>query len=308
MLALAGLVLLLSGAQADEPKESEGAGKPPWQRLLQGKDTNKAQQLQQQINKHWEAAEFDAALKAAEELATLRQQVQGADHWQAVDADWQRKTIRALLKREAANQKLMAKIPALVREAEILSSRGRYREAQPLREEILKIARQVMGEEYPDTALCYSNLAANHNAQGQYTDAERNLQKALDLYRKLLGEEHPSTAGCYNNLASNQQAVGNYVEAERNIGKALGLFRQLLGEEHPHTATSYNNLAANQNYQGKYAEAERSFARRSTCSANCWARNTSTLPSAIATWPTTKPTREGTRRPTGISARRSTCS
>jgi hypothetical protein len=153
------VVLLLRGVQADEPKKLEGAGKPPWQRLLQGDDATKAQQLQQQIDKHWEAAEFDQALKAAAELLALRQNVQGADHWEAVNADWLRKPFQIALTRQAAEQQALAKLLAFGREAETLRSRGRYREEQPLLEQILNISRQVLGEEHSDTATSYAHLA-----------------------------------------------------------------------------------------------------------------------------------------------------
>jgi hypothetical protein len=53
--------------RADEPPK-----KPPYQRLLQGEDARKAQQLKEQIVKHWEEMEFEKALKAAEELAQRR--------------------------------------------------------------------------------------------------------------------------------------------------------------------------------------------------------------------------------------------
>src|SRR5262245_19353850 len=106
VLALTAAVLFLSGTLADQPApKAEGANKPPWQRLLQGDDAKKAQLLQQQIDQHWVAAEFDAALKAASELVALRQKVQGADHWQAVNADWLRKAFQIILTREVTDQK-----------------------------------------------------------------------------------------------------------------------------------------------------------------------------------------------------------
>src|SRR5438552_2496086 len=126
VLTFAAIALLLGGTLADEPAPKvEGGGKPPWQRLLQGEDDRKADQLQQQINRHWEAADFDAALKAAAELAALRRRLQGADHWEAVNAEWQRKAFQTIVKREAADQRAMAKVPALGREADNVRSQGR---------------------------------------------------------------------------------------------------------------------------------------------------------------------------------------
>src|SRR5262249_29544477 len=231
LLALTTAVLFLNGTLADEPTpKADGAGKPPWQRLLQGDDAKKAQQLQQQIDQHWEAAEFEQALKASEELLALRQKVQGADHWQAVNAVWLRKALQIILKLEAADQRAMAKIPALEREAETLKGRGRYREEQPLREQVLEITGKLLGEENRHTATSYGDLGNNQHAQGKYAEAEPNLNKALELSRKLLGEEHPDTAQSYDNLAANQSAQGKYAEAERNFHKTLGPTRRLMGE------------------------------------------------------------------------------
>jgi CHAT domain-containing protein/Tfp pilus assembly protein PilF len=125
----------------------------------------------------------------------------------------------------------------------------------------LAIYRKVFGEEHPNTADAYNNLAASQTAQGQYTQAEEGLRKALAIYRKTLGEEHPSTATCHNNLAGTLKVLGKYAEAEDGYRQALAIRRKVLGEKHPDTASSYNNLASLQLAQGKYAQAEEGFTR-----------------------------------------------
>jgi tetratricopeptide (TPR) repeat protein len=120
----------------------------------------------------------------------------------------------------------------------------------------LDIQRKVLGEEHPDPAQSYSNVARNLHDQGRYKEAEEGNRKALGIRRKVLGEEHPHTAQSYNNLASNLQAQGRYQEAEEGNKKALAIRRKVLGEEHPDTATSYNNVAGNLYGQGRYQEAE----------------------------------------------------
>jgi tetratricopeptide (TPR) repeat protein len=117
----------------------------------------------------------------------------------------------------------------------------------------------VLGDEHPDTAMSYQNLASNQDAQGQYAEAEKGLHKALAIRRKVLGEEHPDTAQSYNDLAYIQYAQGQYAEAEEGYRTALAIYRKVLGEEHLHTATSYNNLAMNQHAQSKYAQAEQGY-------------------------------------------------
>jgi CHAT domain-containing protein len=133
--------------------------------------------------------------------------------------------------------------------------RGPAPEAGPLLQKALDIRRQVLGEDHPDTARSYNNLAMNLHAQGKYAEAGPLLQKALDIWRQALGEDHPSTATGYNNVAMILNAQGKYAEAGPLYQKALDICRQVLGEDHPHTAGSYHNVAFNLHAQGKYAEA-----------------------------------------------------
>ena len=193
--------------------------------------------------KHLAAAQSEQALKPAQELAALRGRVQGAAHWEAVNARWQVKAVDRLRKQDAAAQKEMARVLALRQQADALEGKGKAREALPLRQQGLDLRRKLLGEEHPDTALSYNNQAFNENAQGRYEDAERSARKAVALHRKLLGEEHPLTARGYNNLALHLTAQGKFAEAEEAHSKALALRRKLLGEKHPDTALSYNNLA-----------------------------------------------------------------
>jgi tetratricopeptide (TPR) repeat protein len=125
----------------------------------------------------------------------------------------------------------------------------------PLFQKALAIYRQALGEEHPDTARSYNNVAANLDAQGKHAEAGPLFHQALAIRRQALGEEHPLTALSYNNVAFNLHAQGKYAEAGPLYHKALAICRKALGEDHPLTAQSYNNVAANLDAQGKHAEA-----------------------------------------------------
>lgn len=126
----------------------------------------------------------------------------------------------------------------------------------PLWQEALHLTRSEFGENHPDTAASYNNVASNLDDQGRYDEAEPLYRKGLEIRREVLGENHPSTATSYNNVASNLNAQGRYDEAEPLYRKGLEIRRRVLGENHPDTATSYNNVAYNLNAQGRYDEAE----------------------------------------------------
>ncbi|WP_372478254.1 tetratricopeptide repeat protein [Nostoc mirabile] len=59
-----------------------------------------------------------------------------------------------------------------------------------------------LGEEHPDVATSYNNLAALYKSQGQYSDAEPLYKKALDIAELSLGVDHPNTANIRENLKS----------------------------------------------------------------------------------------------------------
>jgi tetratricopeptide (TPR) repeat protein len=252
---LVGPVLLAALAAAAEPPRE----KPPWQRLLQGDDARNAQTLQTRLQEFQEAGKIEAALALAEELEALRRRIQGADHWQTVEAKYQAEALRKASRAGKEERAEYAQSFSSQRRANEFRGRGRYREAQPLLDTVLAVRRKLLGEAHPDTATSYNNVALNLSAQGRYKEAQERFQKALDIDRMVLGEEHPNTAGSYNNLASNLQAQGRYTEAQEGLQKALDICRKLFGEQHPNTAISYNNVAFNLKGQGRYLEAQESF-------------------------------------------------
>jgi tetratricopeptide (TPR) repeat protein len=249
---LLGLPVL--GVAADP--EGPGREKPPWQRLLQGADARKAEELQKSLDTLLRAGKLDEALASAEELGRLRLERQGKEHWQAVTARFTVAALRLALRSGKKDQDEYVASFDLQSRADALVQKGRHREALPLLEQVRAINRKVLGEEHPGTANSYNNVAFTLNAQGRYKEAEEGLQKALAIYRKMFGEEHPDTARSYNNVAFNLKAQGRYKEAEEGLQKALDICRKVLGEEHPDTASSYNNVAMNLNAQGRYQEAQ----------------------------------------------------
>ena len=105
-----------------------------------------------------------------------------------------------------------------------LYARGQYAEAaHPLSRKTLSIRRDILGEDHPDTAASYNNLAETLRAQGKYAEAEAMHRRALAIHLKALGEDHPDTATSYNNLAVTLRAQGKYAEAEAMHRRALAI-------------------------------------------------------------------------------------
>ena len=75
-----------------------------------------------------------------------------------------------------------------------------YSGAQLYFEEALKIRRNVLGEEHPDTASSLDSLGTLLKAMGKYEGARSYFEQALKIRRKVQGKEHPHTATSFNNL------------------------------------------------------------------------------------------------------------
>jgi tetratricopeptide (TPR) repeat protein len=252
---LLGCAVLAAAADAEGP----GRDKPPWQRLLQGDDASKAERLEQRLQELQEAEKFSAALEVAEELAALRSRVQGADHWEAVDARFAVEAVRKAARAGKEDKAAYAESFSWERRVGRLAREHRYREAQALLAKVLAVRLKVLGEEHPETARLYNTVASLLKAQGRDQEAEEALLKALAICQKTLGEEHPHTATCYNNVATALHAQDRDKQAEEGFRKALAISRKAFGEEHAETAVNYHNVADSLEAQGLHREAEESF-------------------------------------------------
>jgi tetratricopeptide (TPR) repeat protein len=145
---------------------------------------------------------------------------------------------------------------ALNQQVTQLIEQGKYREAIPIAEGALEVAKRVRGPERPETAEAMNNLGLLLQKIGNYTKAEPLLEEALRMRQKVLGSEHPDTATSLNNLGLLYWAMGEYAKAEPLYQEALRIRQKVLGSEHPLTAISLNNLALLYQNMGEYAKAE----------------------------------------------------
>jgi tetratricopeptide (TPR) repeat protein len=239
---------LLAPAFADDPK-------PQWQRMLTGDDAKKAAELEKRIAEFGTADKYADAIRLQGELLAMRTQVQGADHWETVNEKWALTALKKVAALPSEDRAGWRRICEAVWEADRLMRKADFVKAMPLFREWLRWHQQVLGEEHPDTAIGYNNVAYNLNAQRKYAEAKPLYQKALDINRKFLCDNHPHTAISYHGLAFSLNAQGKYVEATPLFQKALDIRRKVLGEGHVDTARSCNNVAGNLDDRGKYTEA-----------------------------------------------------
>ena len=139
--------------------------------------------------------------------------------------------------------------------ASMLDDYGRHDKALEYHAKALAIKRAVLGDDHPDTAGTYHNMAVVCKNQGQYDKALGYYEKALAIRRAVFGDDHPHTASTYNNMASVYDNQGQYDKALEYYEKALAIRRAVLGDDHPDTAMTYNDMANVYLDQGQYDKA-----------------------------------------------------
>lgn len=136
-----------------------------------------------------------------------------------------------------------------------LFQQGRYGEAIPLVEEVLKKSEKVFGLEHAFTADIQEFLATVYAKLGKYDQAESLQKQALEVRQKLLGPEHPQTVTTIYNLAQIYFARGFYDQALPLFQHTLQSAEKALGPEHPQTADSLHSLAVTYYNLGEHNQA-----------------------------------------------------
>lgn len=80
------------------------------------------------------------------------------------------------------------------------SGQGLYAIAEPWFQQCVSVVQTRLGEEHPDVASSYNDLAGLYNSQGRYSEAEPLYKKALSIAELSLGVDHPNTATIRENL------------------------------------------------------------------------------------------------------------
>jgi CHAT domain-containing protein/tetratricopeptide (TPR) repeat protein len=148
---------------------------------------------------------------------------------------------------------------ALCNEALTLHHRGKSQEALPKAREAIRLTRESLGPDHPQTAICLNNLGEFLKAMGRYAEARPYCEEALTLKKKVLGPDHPSTATSLNNVGGLLLDLGQYAEARPYYEEALAIRKKVLGPEHPQTAECLSNLGLLLQDMGRHAEARRYY-------------------------------------------------
>jgi CHAT domain-containing protein len=251
LLILAVSVGFLTLARAEEPSRDV----PPYKRVLTGEDARRVAELGKKLQELAVAGKYADAQEPAREIEKIRTRVQGANHWQTIDARALAQTVTRVAGLTAEEQADFASAGRLGVQARQLDDAGRYTTAEPLYRKSLALFGKVLAEDDPLFVTATNDLVFNLHAQRRYAEAEPFSRKALAICLQALGDDHPHTARGYAMLGSTLQGQRRAAEAEPQYEKAVAIALRVLGEDDPLTLSFCNALAVNLTIQGKHAQA-----------------------------------------------------
>ena len=152
---------------------------------------------------------------------------------------------------------------ALTRKGRIFNMSGmvycslrEYNYAKELHEKALAIRKNIFGEDHPNVATSYNNLASVYYRLAEYNKAKELHEKALMIRKNNFGEDHADVAISYSTLAPVHYSMGEYNKAKELHKKALMIRKKIFGEDHVDVAKSYSTLAPVHYSIGEYNQAK----------------------------------------------------
>ncbi len=141
----------------------------------------------------------------------------------------------------------------------VLSTAGRFAEAERDLRAALAIRERELGRVHMDVSGSLSNLAGVLEAQGRDAEAIETYDRAKEIDIELVGPDHPRTAAVLTNSAKVLLELGRNDEALANARRAEQIFRATLPPGHPNIAAAVGNVAsalwAEDDFEGAMAAA-----------------------------------------------------
>jgi tetratricopeptide (TPR) repeat protein len=136
----------------------------------------------------------------------------------------------------------------------VLTSAGRYAEAEVDVRRALDLRERLLPPDHPDIATTRTNLGVVLDDLGRIDEALAIYDRVLAEREQALGPEHPRVAALLTNSSQLLAARGQPELALPRIRRAIAIYEAALGPHHPELASAYNNLAtvafAQEDYDG----------------------------------------------------------
>ncbi|MDB9702954.1 tetratricopeptide repeat protein [Rhodospirillales bacterium] len=108
----------------------------------------------------------------------------------------------------------------------------------------LRLLEKSLGNDHPDVAMAFNNLALIHYAKSRLDQAEPLYRRALMIDERMLGHDHPGVATDLNNLALLYKKQGNLDAADPLLKRALSIKERTFDPGHPPLVTGLKNYAS----------------------------------------------------------------
>lgn len=131
---------------------------------------------------------------------------------------------------------------ALNNTGQVLMQLGQLEEALDYHQRGLAVRSASLGEQHPDTASSYNDLAIVYRELGRTKDAVAALESAIAILENVFGKAHLRVATAYNNFAVMQEGAGDYEEALEGYQRSLRIKEAILSENHPSIARTVLNI------------------------------------------------------------------
>jgi serine/threonine protein kinase/tetratricopeptide (TPR) repeat protein len=144
---------------------------------------------------------------------------------------------------------------AIVNLGVFFMEKGDFDGGEPLLRESLAIARDLHGENHPDTLIAMANIAALQQRRGNIEASHEMCAHIVEVSRQLLGPTHPMTLQRLRNLAIVTVILSEYSEAEQLLAPAFEQAAIALGHSHPDVIGIAEVFVTAISYQDRIEEA-----------------------------------------------------
>lgn len=123
----------------------------------------------------------------------------------------------------------------------------------------LQIYRAAYGNNHPQVALCFSNLAFANSYQKNHTEALKFMEETLKIWNHNYIGDHANKAFTLSNKGKILKDQGNYDQSLLMLQEALQMYLRLYGEKHPEVANTHYLIGSVQMAKKDFRTAIESF-------------------------------------------------
>jgi eukaryotic-like serine/threonine-protein kinase len=143
----------------------------------------------------------------------------------------------------------------------VYDSLGLYKQAQPMLENSLAIARTAGAANQLGQSNSMLQLALFYSEQSRYQEALALAQESLRIREKDLGPNHPEVARALLQVGIVYRETGKHQKAKQFIERSLAISEKALGPEHLEVMQSLYHLGWLYNVMGNYTKAKQCYER-----------------------------------------------